>query len=85
MIRIVETVFYHFVFQIDDLEKTTAKRKNRVVKAAKDREYAETRASDPDGNYFDLSEHGFLDINPTAEKRRTNHRLTDQLNLSSSV
>ena len=33
------------------------------------RPYAETRGSDPDGNYFDISEHGFLDVQPVGEKK----------------
>lgn len=28
----------------------------------KGRPYAELRASDPDGNFFDISEHGFLEV-----------------------
>jgi hypothetical protein len=33
------------------------------------RPYAETRGSDPDGNYFDISEHGFLTVQPVGEKK----------------
>jgi len=33
------------------------------------RPYAETRGSDPDGNYFDISEHGFLRVEPVGEKK----------------
>jgi predicted enzyme related to lactoylglutathione lyase len=66
---------YHFGFHIDDLDKTIEKIKKLGISKLpkprpKDREYAETRASDPDGNYFDLSVHGFLDVNPTIEKKR---------------
>jgi len=32
--------------------------------------YAETRGSDPDGNYFDISEHGFFDVQRWARKNR---------------
>jgi hypothetical protein len=65
---------YHFGFQVADAEKTIQKiTKLGVSKVPKsrpqDREYAETRGSDPDGNYFDISEHGFLEVNPAAAKR----------------
>jgi hypothetical protein len=33
------------------------------------RPYAETRGSDPDGNYFDISEHGFSVAVPLGEKQ----------------
>ena len=33
------------------------------------RPYAETRTSDIDGNYFDISEHGFLTVEPVGEKK----------------
>jgi hypothetical protein len=33
------------------------------------RPYAETRGSDPDGNYFDISEHGFSVVVPLGEKK----------------
>ena len=60
---------YHFGFQVDDAEKINQKiMKLGISKLPKrrpqDREYAETRGSDPDGNYFDISEHGFLEVNP---------------------
>ena len=65
---------YHFGFQVDDAEKTIQKiQKLGVSKIPKarpqDREYAEIRGSDPDGNYFDLSEHGFLEVNPLVGKK----------------
>jgi catechol-2,3-dioxygenase len=65
---------YHFGFQVDDAEKTIQKiAKLGVSKVPKsrppDREYAEIRGSDPDGNYFDISEHGFLEVNTSATKR----------------
>ena len=65
---------YHFGFQVDDAEKINQKiTELGISKIPKprpqDREYAETRGSDPDGNYFDISEHGFLEVNPLASKR----------------
>jgi len=70
----------HFGFHIDDpdeIERRLAK--FGVAKPAKrpaDRPYAETRATDPDGNNFDLSVHGFqraeyqADRDANARKRK---------------
>ncbi len=53
----------HFGFEVEDHEETTARLIKGGVKApAKrpaDRPYAETRATDPDGNNFDISVKGF--------------------------
>lgn len=62
----------HFGFEIDDQEETAA----RLVAfgmeppAARpaDRPYAETRATDPDGNNFDLSVHGFQQSETKADR-----------------
>ncbi len=53
----------HFGFEIDDQEET-ARRLNDFGLASPaqrpaDRPYAETRATDPDGNNYDLSVHGY--------------------------
>ena len=43
---------------------------NKLPKARPNgRPYAETRGSDPDGNYFDISEHGFQNVVPLGEKK----------------
>jgi catechol 2,3-dioxygenase-like lactoylglutathione lyase family enzyme len=53
----------HFGFHVDDQEETSRRLTKAGVKApAKrpaDRPYAETRATDPDGNNFDISVAGF--------------------------
>lgn len=53
----------HFGFHIDDHDKVSRRLVNAGVKQpAKrpaDRPYAETRATDPDGNNFDISAAGF--------------------------
>jgi catechol-2,3-dioxygenase len=53
---------YHFGFQVDDIE-TASKRIRELYPegAPKPREatYAESRATDPDGNLFDLSTWGY--------------------------
>ena len=65
---------YHFGFQVEDGEAIVEKMKrinpNKLPKPRPNgRPYAETRGSDPDGNYFDISEHGFLDVQPVGEKK----------------
>lgn len=60
---------YHFGFEVEDTEKIVERIKkldiSRLPKPRPaDRPYAETRASDPDGNFFDISENGFEDIRP---------------------
>lgn len=53
----------HFGFHIGDAEEIADRIKAfglaEPVKRPDDRPYAETRATDPDGNNFDLSVHGF--------------------------
>lgn len=53
----------HFGFHVDDMEETSerlqAARVAAPVKRPADRIYAEFRATDPDGNNFDLSVHGY--------------------------
>jgi catechol-2,3-dioxygenase len=65
---------YHFGFEVENgetiverLTKVNARKlpKQRPV----GRPYAETRCSDPDGNFFDISEHGFLKVEPVGEKK----------------
>ncbi|HEY3481729.1 MAG TPA: VOC family protein [Streptomyces sp.] len=56
--------FNHFGFEVPDLahvaDRMTERGVPRPVLRAGDRPFAEYRASDPEGNWFDLSEHGFL-------------------------
>ena len=53
----------HFGFQIDDQEEMAKRLADfgigQPAKRPADRPYAETRSTDPDGNNFDLSVHGF--------------------------
>lgn len=53
----------HFGFAIDDADEIAGRLKafglSEPVQRPADRPYAETRATDPDGNNFDLSVHGF--------------------------
>ena len=65
---------YHFGFEVESGEKIVDKMKKiNHPKLPKQRStgrlYAETRGSDPDGNYFDISEHGFLRVEPVGEKK----------------
>ena len=65
---------YHFGFQVENGEATVERMKKinyaKLPKPRPDgRPYAEIRGSDPDGNYFDISEHGFLNVEPVGEKK----------------
>ncbi len=67
---------YHFGFEVENGEKIVERMKkynpNKLPKQRPNgRPYAETRTSDIDGNYFDISEHGFLKSGAgRREKRR---------------
>lgn len=58
----------HFGFQIDDMEETARRLEAAGVpgpaKRPADRHYAQSRAFDPDGNNFDLSENGYERVRP---------------------
>ncbi|MBM4260577.1 MAG: VOC family protein [Deltaproteobacteria bacterium] len=67
---------YHFGFQVENYEKIAERlRKVDPKKAPKqrpaDRLYAETRSSDPDGNLFDISEHGFMIAEAVGDKKKS--------------
>lgn len=60
--------FNHFGFEVEDNDDI-AKRFEEFgyappIKRPGDRHYAEYRAIDPDGNNFDISEHGYETIRP---------------------
>lgn len=63
----------HFGFVVDDMDEVTERLKNWKVTGPKGRPdgrfYAETRATDPEGNMFDLSVHGYMN-KETPEERR---------------
>ena len=66
---------YHFGFEVESTEAIIENMKKiNHTKLPKPRPdgtvFAETRAADPDGNYFDLSEHGYLDLQPVGEKKK---------------
>jgi catechol 2,3-dioxygenase-like lactoylglutathione lyase family enzyme len=58
------TGFNHFGFTVDNVgdvsDSMVAAGVPRPVSRPTDRPFAEYRAMDPEGNWFDLSEHGFL-------------------------
>ena len=64
----------HFGFQVDDVEEMSAKLVAAGVEDPKARPssrlYAEHRGADPQGNLFDLSVHGFSDVETKAERER---------------
>lgn len=60
---------YHFGFEVEDGEIITERiKKLNISRLPKprpsSRPYAETRGSDPDGNFFDISENGFQQLRP---------------------
>ena len=66
---------YHFGFEVENGERIVERMKkinpNKLPKPRPNgRPYAETRGSDPDGNYFDISEHGFMVVEPVGEKKQ---------------
>ncbi len=65
---------YHFGFEVENAGEIVEKIKQTGLSRPprprpKGRPYAEIRTSDPDGNFFDISEHGFLAVKPLGEKR----------------
>ncbi|MFE4545920.1 VOC family protein [Streptomyces sp. NPDC056785] len=56
--------FNHFGFEVPEVsgvaDRMTGRGVARPVLRGGDRPFAEYRAIDPEGNWFDLSEHGFL-------------------------
>jgi len=60
---------YHFGIQVDNMEETLERvRKHAPEKRIKKRPdgtpFAETRVADPDGNFMDISVHGFIEYKP---------------------
>ena len=58
---------YHFGFEVESTEAIVEKMKKinhpKLPKPRPDGTvFAETRAADPDGNYFDISERGYLEV-----------------------
>ena len=64
--------FNHFGFQVDDvadLEQRLAKFDERLTTRPSTRPYAEQRAMDPDGNLFDVSVHGYQQVEFEADRK----------------
>lgn len=63
----------HFGFAIDDRAEITERLERAGVESPKqrpaDRPYAEYRAVDPEGNWFDLSQHGFAEVETAADRK----------------
>jgi predicted enzyme related to lactoylglutathione lyase len=60
---------YHFGIQVDNMDETLERvRKHAPEKKIKKRPegtpFAETRVADPDGNFMDISVHGFIEYKP---------------------
>lgn len=67
---------YHFGFEVENYDKivdrlTKVDPKKAPKQRPSDRIYAETRSSDPDGNLFDISEHGFMIAEAVGDKKKS--------------
>jgi catechol 2,3-dioxygenase-like lactoylglutathione lyase family enzyme len=63
----------HFGFQVDDLAEIEQKLKKfdePMTARPSTRPYAEHRAMDPDGNLFDISVHGYDDVEYAADREK---------------
>ena len=63
----------HFGFEVEDLkdvEKKLAKWDEPMSERPSTRPFAEYRAMDPDGNLFDISVHGYGDVEYAAVRER---------------
>src|SRR5215475_8713476 len=61
----------HFGFQVDDIkdiEQKLAKWNEPMTERPSTRPFAEHRAMDPDGNLFDISVHGYDDVELKTER-----------------
>ena len=71
--------FNHFGFSIDDTDKYSQRLVEYGLEEAQprpsNRPYAEHRACDPDGNMFDLSEHGYAEVEYSAERKARSKEL----------
>jgi catechol 2,3-dioxygenase-like lactoylglutathione lyase family enzyme len=68
----------HFGFAVDDTAAVSARLVKHGVESPKerpgDRPFAELRAVDPEGNWFDLSEHGFETVETGDERASATSR-----------
>ena len=59
---------YHFGFEVDDSKETMRRIETAGIRGPRERpghiSYAELRSHDPDGNLFDISENGYLEVRP---------------------
>ncbi len=64
----------HFGFHVEDADEITKRLADwgidEPAERPRNRPYAETRGSDPDGNNIDISVHGFGDIEYAADRER---------------
>ena len=63
----------HFGFQVEDLQEVEtklAKWEEPMTQRPSTRPFAEYRAMDPDGNLFDISVHGYDDVEYAADRER---------------
>jgi predicted enzyme related to lactoylglutathione lyase len=68
----------HFGFAVEDSDEIARRIKEFGLEEPKkrpaDRPYAESRACDPEGNFFDISQHGFEMVETEADRSRQKER-----------
>ncbi len=76
----------HFGFQVEDSRATVQKISTLDVPSPAERPdttpYAEIRAIDPDGNLFDISQHGYEHVETPPERRHKDVRKKDAKELA---
>lgn len=73
---------YHFGFHVDDVATIEERLKefNEPLEARPaERLYAEYRAQDPDGNLFDVSAHGFQDVETGHERAAKQEKAKEKI------
>jgi catechol 2,3-dioxygenase-like lactoylglutathione lyase family enzyme len=64
----------HFGFAVEDHEEITRRIRELGMEEPKkrpsDRPFAESRAADPEGNFFDISQHGFEIVETGADRSK---------------
>jgi catechol 2,3-dioxygenase-like lactoylglutathione lyase family enzyme len=73
--------FNHFGFTIDDTDEYSRRLVEYGLEEAQprpsNRPFAEHRACDPDGNLFDLSEHGFSEVEYRSDREQRENEMAE--------
>jgi catechol 2,3-dioxygenase-like lactoylglutathione lyase family enzyme len=72
----------HFGFQVEDvadIENKLAKWEEPMTERPSTRPFAEHRAMDPDGNLFDISVHGYDDVELAADREGKKKKIPEKV------